>query len=103
MRDLIVIYLAESLNNDFTISTSKSMSRANVHRALQLPEIVEQILEDLSDDKASLANSARTSRFFSRLALAILWRHLDQPQALREIIPHDSAAEPGAVSYLLVN
>lgn len=77
------------------------MSRANVHRALQLPDIVEQIFEDLSDDKASLASSAQTSRFFSRLALAILWRHLDQPQALREIIPHDSAAEPEAVSQLI--
>ena len=67
------------------------MSRAKVHRALQWSEIVEPIFEEMSDDKASLAYSARSCRLFSHLALAILWRELDQPQALREIIPRDSA------------
>lgn len=76
------------------------MSRAKVHRALQWPEIVEPNFEELSDDKASLACSAQSCRFFSRLALAILWRHLNQPQALREIIPRNSAE---AVSHSPAN
>src|ERR1700691_4474149 len=67
------------------------MSKAKAHRALQWPEIVEPIFEELEDDRASLACSARTCRLFSRLALAILWRHFNRPQALREIIPRDSA------------
>lgn len=57
------------------------------HHALSIDEILSLILQEITDDKATLASCARCSRSFSSLALDLLWRRLDTAAPLNRLLP----------------
>lgn len=65
------------------------------HRALSLPDIIHLIFDELSDDKPTLARSARTCRAFYDISLNILWRNLESVAPLQKLVPRHEAREDG--------
>jgi len=57
-----------------------------VHRALCISDIIIPIFQ-LVDEKSTLAQCARTSRFFSDPALDELWKQLESTRPLEALLP----------------
>jgi hypothetical protein len=60
-----------------------------VYHALYISEIITVVFDELGGDKIALANSARSCRMFSSLALNLLWKELDSIHPLRKLLPVD--------------
>jgi hypothetical protein len=59
--------------------TVASKGRTVFHQALEIPEIIRMVFEELEleSSKRTLTSAAQVCRFFKEPAMDMVWRHLD--------------------------
>lgn len=67
------------------------------HRVLSVSDIIHLVFDEISDDKPTLARSARSCRAFHDIALDILWKNLECIAPLQKLLPNCEVRDDGTL------